>query len=69
MTEYARYGKGAVRRDSRRGEWEEIALSEVPQEIRAGWKAQDERKARVAEFGYDPQEPPVPFAVVTKHEG
>lgn len=60
--EYARFGDGYLRRDSPDAEWEQIARDDVPQEQIDAWEVLDARKGRVAQHGYDPDEPPTPFA-------
>lgn len=66
--EYQRFGDGWVRRRHDGEAWKEVALDDVPAEVIADVQALEERKDRVARYGYDPEDPPQPFAVVKRVE-
>ncbi len=47
-------------------QWEIVPRSEVPVEHIERQIALADRKVRIAQYGYDPESPPVPFAVITR---
>lgn len=49
--------------------WDTIPASEVPTEVVERELKRAARKVRIRKFGYDPEAPPGPFAVITKGPG
>lgn len=62
--EYARFGDGFVKRTGPDRPWRECPLDDVPQKVLDELAEVEARKKRVAQFGFDPENPPAPPKII-----
>ena len=55
-----------MRRTGPDADWEVVALDDTPAEVVSAMQDKQDRLDRIAEFGYDPQDPPRPFVQITR---
>ena len=67
--EYAPFGEGWVCREKGSADnWQPCALDDLPADVVAARVALLARLERIALHGYDPEDPPRQFAVITRAE-